>query len=70
MSEAVAPALGPVLSLFQPSAPYVNALLEERSVCPFTYDDVGGTGGDLPPGWAHDEKVIAGTGRGGLGGGV
>jgi len=63
MSEAVVPASGPVLSLFQPRAPYVNALMEERSVSPFTYDDVGGTGGELPSGWAHDEKVIS-LGRG------
>jgi uncharacterized protein (UPF0548 family) len=48
----------PVLSLIRPSETYVDALVQQRSVGGFTYDEVGSTEGALPVGWSHDEKSV------------
>lgn len=58
------PSIKPILTLVRPSETYVDTLVEQRRISAFTYDQVGGTDGDLPIGWSHDEKrVILGQGE-------
>ena len=48
----------PDLSLFRHSETYVDALVQQRRVGGFNYDEVGSTEGTLPAGWSHDEKSV------------
>lgn len=59
MNQVLTRFVGPVLSLFRPTSSYIDSLVEQRGVSEFSYDEVGGTRGALPSGWAHDEKTVS-----------